>query len=59
MRFDLDAGAAELLFVDPRRFGTGELALGEDAHDAFFAARLGVEPLGPEFTGVPPARAGA
>jgi formamidopyrimidine-DNA glycosylase len=51
VRFDLDAGEAELLFVDPRRFGTGELALGEDAHDAFFAARLGVEPLGPEFTG--------
>ena len=38
------------LFADPRRFGTGELALGADAHDAFFAARLGVEPLGPEFT---------
>src|SRR4051795_10703713 len=51
VRFDLDAGDAELLFVDPRRFGTGELALGGDAHDAFFAARLGVEPLGPEFTG--------
>src|SRR3954470_8760827 len=51
VRFDLDAGAAELLFVDPRRFGTGELALGEAAHDAFFAARLGIEPLAPEFTG--------
>jgi formamidopyrimidine-DNA glycosylase len=51
VRFDLDAGEAELLFVDPRRFGTGELALGGDAHDAFFAARLGVEPLGEEFTG--------
>jgi formamidopyrimidine-DNA glycosylase len=50
VRFDLDAGEAELVFVDPRRFGTGELALGEDAHDAFFAARLGVEPLGPDFT---------
>jgi formamidopyrimidine-DNA glycosylase len=51
VRFELDAGEAELLFVDPRRFGTGELALGTDAHDAFFAARLGVEPLGPDFTG--------
>jgi formamidopyrimidine-DNA glycosylase len=51
VRFELDAGSSELVFVDPRRFGTGELALGEDAHDAFFAARLGVEPLGPEFTG--------
>src|SRR3954469_12252061 len=50
VRFDLDAGETELLLVDPRRFGTGELALGEDAHDAFFAARLGVEPLGPGFT---------
>jgi formamidopyrimidine-DNA glycosylase len=51
VRFSLDEGERELLFVDPRRFGTGELALGEDAHDAFFAARLGVEPLGPHFTG--------
>jgi formamidopyrimidine-DNA glycosylase len=34
--------------VDPRRFGTGELALGEDARDAFLDARLGVEPLDPE-----------
>jgi formamidopyrimidine-DNA glycosylase len=49
VRFDLDG--RELLFVDQRRFGTGELALGEDARDAFFAARLGVEPLGEAFTG--------
>ena len=47
--FGLDG--TELQFVDPRRFGTGELALGEDARDAFFAARLGVEPFEPEFTG--------
>ena len=47
--FGLDG--AELLFVDPRRFGTGELALGPEALDAFFAARLGVEPFEPEFTG--------
>jgi formamidopyrimidine-DNA glycosylase len=39
-----------LAFVDPRRFGTGELALGGDALEAFFAARLGVEPLGDRFT---------
>jgi formamidopyrimidine-DNA glycosylase len=39
-----------LAFTDPRRFGTGELALGPDALDAFFAARLGVEPLGDGFT---------
>jgi formamidopyrimidine-DNA glycosylase len=48
VRFDL--GGPELVFVDPRRFGTGELALGEAARDAFFAARLGVEPLGDAFT---------
>jgi formamidopyrimidine-DNA glycosylase len=51
VRFELDHGEDELLFTDPRRFGTGELALGPDARDAFFAARLGVEPLGDEFTG--------
>jgi formamidopyrimidine-DNA glycosylase len=39
-----------LAFTDPRRFGTGELALGPDALEAFFAARLGVEPLGEDFT---------
>ncbi len=49
VRFALDDGH-ELRFCDPRRFGTGELALGAAARDAFFAARLGVEPLGPDFT---------
>ena len=49
VRFDLDDGH-RLLFCDPRRFGTGELCLGADALEAFFATRLGVEPLGPEFT---------
>ena len=43
-------GGRELYFDDPRRFGTGELAFGSDARDAFFAARLGVEPLSPDFT---------
>jgi formamidopyrimidine-DNA glycosylase len=42
---------SELVFVDPRRFGTGELALGREALDGFFAARLGLEPLEPGFTG--------
>src|SRR5215213_4404513 len=51
VRFVLDGGAHELRFCDPRRFGTGELALGRDAVDAFFAHRLGVEPLGDELTG--------
>src|SRR5215213_4912673 len=49
VRFALDDGR-ELIFDDPRRFGTGELALGRAQRDAFFAARLGVEPFGPEFT---------
>jgi formamidopyrimidine-DNA glycosylase len=49
VRFGFDGGH-ELFFDDPRRFGTGELALGGDALDDFFAARLGVEPLSPDFT---------
>ncbi|MCW2966288.1 MAG: mutM, partial [Solirubrobacteraceae bacterium] len=40
-----------LRFCDPRRFGTGELVLGGDGLDAFFADRLGIEPLGGELTG--------
>jgi formamidopyrimidine-DNA glycosylase len=59
VRFELDdpepggeAGrqAHVLSFCDPRRFGTGELALGAPALDDFLGARLGVEPLGPDFT---------
>jgi formamidopyrimidine-DNA glycosylase len=49
-RVRLQAGAHELWFVDPRRFGTGELALGTPALDAFFAERLGLEPLDPAFS---------
>ncbi|UGS37090.1 bifunctional DNA-formamidopyrimidine glycosylase/DNA-(apurinic or apyrimidinic site) lyase [Capillimicrobium parvum] len=49
-RFAGDDDGPDIAFCDPRRFGTGELALGGDALDAFFAARVGVEPLGPEFT---------
>ena len=41
----------ELRFCDPRRFGTGELAIGDAARDAFFATRLGVEPLAEGFDG--------
>jgi formamidopyrimidine-DNA glycosylase len=37
-------------FCDPRRFGTGQLALGGPALDAFLDERLGVEPLGADFT---------
>jgi formamidopyrimidine-DNA glycosylase len=39
-----------LVIVDPRRFGTGELLLGEEALERFFAARLGLEPLDERFT---------
>ncbi len=49
-RFSLDDGH-EVRFCDPRRFGTGELAVGGGALEAFFAARLGIEPLGEELTG--------
>jgi formamidopyrimidine-DNA glycosylase len=50
MRVRFSLGDHELLFDDPRRFGTGELALGPEALAAFFDARLGVEPLAREFT---------
>jgi formamidopyrimidine-DNA glycosylase len=49
VRFGLDDGH-HILFCDPRRFGTGELALGPEGLEAFFAPRLGVEPLSDEFT---------
>src|SRR4051812_25594226 len=38
-------------FCDPRRFGTGELAIGTDALAAFLAPRVGVEPLSDELDG--------
>ncbi len=43
-------GERVLVFDDPRRFGTGELALGTPAREAFLARRLGVEPFSPDFT---------
>jgi formamidopyrimidine-DNA glycosylase len=49
VRLELDDGR-RLQFCDPRRFGTGELALGYPALEAFLDERLGVEPLGPDFT---------
>jgi formamidopyrimidine-DNA glycosylase len=49
VRVDLDGGA-RLAFVDPRRFGTGELLLGSEALDTFFAQRLGLEPFDGGFT---------
>lgn len=46
----LGARARHLAIVDPRRFGTGELLLGDEALEAFFDARLGLEPLDERFT---------
>jgi formamidopyrimidine-DNA glycosylase len=43
-------GGRRLAIVDPRRFGTGELLLGSDALEAFFAVRLGYEPFDERFT---------
>jgi formamidopyrimidine-DNA glycosylase len=39
-----------LTIVDQRRFGTAQLLFGEQALDAFFAARLGPEPFDEDFT---------
>jgi|SRR5271166_3708366 len=50
-RVRLQLGATRrLAIVDPRRFGTGELLLGTDDLEAFFAARLGLEPFDERFT---------
>jgi formamidopyrimidine-DNA glycosylase len=49
VRMELDDGQ-KLLFVDMRRFGTGDVLLGSDALAEYFASRLGVEPLSPDFT---------
>ena len=47
-RLELDDGS-ELLFTDARRFGHA-VAMRGDELDAYFAARLGVEPLSGELT---------
>jgi formamidopyrimidine-DNA glycosylase len=44
------SGRLRLAISDPRRFGTGELLLGEEAMERFFAERLGVEPFEEAFT---------
>ncbi|MGI8920923.1 MAG: DNA-formamidopyrimidine glycosylase family protein, partial [Solirubrobacteraceae bacterium] len=49
VRVELDHGH-RLLFVDPRRFGTGQLAIDGRALAEFLAARLGVEPFSQDFT---------
>jgi formamidopyrimidine-DNA glycosylase len=49
VRIGLDDGH-RLVYDDPRRFGTGEVSLGREALEAFFVARLGVEPFSDAFT---------
>jgi formamidopyrimidine-DNA glycosylase len=49
VRFELDK-EHRLLYIDPRRFGTGHLLFGGPALDAYLAARIGVEPFTPGFT---------
>lgn len=49
VRFELDGGH-RLVYVDPRRFGTGHLLAGAAARDAYLAQRLGIEPMTEQFT---------
>jgi formamidopyrimidine-DNA glycosylase len=49
VRIDLSP-ARRLVIVDPRRFGTGQVLLGEEALNDYFAGRLGLEPLDELFT---------
>ncbi len=50
VRMRLRPGNVRLAVTDPRRFGTAQLLAGDDALEAFFAERLGLEPLDPLFT---------
>ena len=49
VQIDMDDGR-HVLFTDARRFGTGVVLLGHDAMTEYFKGRVGVEPLGPDFT---------
>jgi formamidopyrimidine-DNA glycosylase len=49
VRFELDGGH-RLIYVDPRRFGTGHLVADNAALDAYLLQRIGVEPFTPSFT---------
>jgi formamidopyrimidine-DNA glycosylase len=49
VRFGLDDGH-RLVYLDPRRFGTGFVVDGAAARDAYLSQRLGIEPMTPEFT---------
>src|SRR5579863_5340446 len=44
VRMELD-GRHRLVYVDPRRFGTGQLLYGLPAREAYLSERLGVEPM--------------
>ncbi len=46
---ELDDGH-RVVYIDPRRFGTGHLVHGASARDEYLRARLGIEPLTPGFT---------
>jgi formamidopyrimidine-DNA glycosylase len=48
-RFLLEGGGA-VVYVDPRRFGTGHLAEGAAERDLYLTERIGIEPLTSEFT---------
>ena len=48
-RLELDDGH-RIVYIDPRRFGTGHLLGDTAARDAYLDQRLGVEPLTPAFT---------
>jgi formamidopyrimidine-DNA glycosylase len=44
------SGGHRVVYVDPRRFGTGHLVHGASARDQYLRARIGIEPLTPDFT---------
>ncbi len=49
VRFELDGGH-RLVYVDPRRFGTGHVLRDAAARDAYLGQRLGIEPMTEQFT---------
>jgi formamidopyrimidine-DNA glycosylase len=49
VRFAL-SGGHRMVYVDPRRFGTGHLLHSRTAREAYLGARLGPEPLTPAFS---------
>jgi len=50
LELDSEGGPTRVAFVDPRRFGTGELVAGSEALARLFDTRLGLEPLDEGFT---------